>query len=83
MNNEKSKLDYLYDFLSPKIRNAIFSISEMERMRLQEIRMRLNKKLTVTAFGKEYYVTADGRLMTNVLLKTLFTAFSVKFPEDI
>lgn len=65
MNNEKSKLDYLYDFLSPKIRNAIFSISEMERIRLQEIRMRLNKKLTVTAFGKEYYVTADGRLMTN------------------
>lgn len=65
MNNETSKLDFTYDLLSPKIRNAIFSISEMERVRIQEIRMRLNKKLTITAFGKEYFVTKDSRLMTN------------------
>lgn len=65
MNIEKSKLDFTYELLTQKIKMAIMSISEMERTRIQEIRLRLNKKLTVTAFGKEYFVTSDGRLMTD------------------
>ncbi len=63
MREEKSKLCFVYDLLSPKIRAAVEAISEMERLRIQEIRLRLGRRLTVTALGKEYFVTADGRLM--------------------
>lgn len=63
MNREISKLKFSYELLTPKIKNAIISIPEPERSRIQEIRMRLEKKLTVTVFGKEYFVTESGRLM--------------------
>lgn len=63
MIREKSKLNYAYELLTPKIRCAVAAIPEMERERIQEIRMRLGKKLTVSLFGKEYFVTCDGRLL--------------------
>lgn len=62
MIREKSKLNDAYELLTPKIRCAVAAIPEMERQRIQEIRLRLGKKLTVTLFGKEYFVTCDGRL---------------------
>lgn len=65
MREEKSKLCYAYDLLSPKIRAAVETIPEMERIRIQEIRLRMGRRLTVTAFGKECFVTADGRLMSD------------------
>ena len=65
MLTEKSKLNLAYDLLSPKIRCAVSAISEIERMRIQEIRLRLARKLTATVFGKEYFVTPSGRLMTD------------------
>ncbi|MGN0624533.1 MAG: ATPase, T2SS/T4P/T4SS family [Oscillospiraceae bacterium] len=65
MDKEISKLKFSFELLTPKIRNAIMSVSEMERESVQEIRLRLNKKLTATVFGKEYFVTEDGRLMNS------------------
>lgn len=65
MNNEISKLKFSLELLTPKIKNAVMAVSETERERIQEIRLRLNKKLTATVFGKEYFITADGRLMNN------------------
>lgn len=65
MNMEISKLKFSYELLTPKIKNAITSIPEPERNRIQEIRLRLGKKLTVTVFGKEYFVDSKGRLMNN------------------
>lgn len=61
---EKSKLSFAYELLTPKIRCAITAIPEMERDRIQEIRLRLGRHLTVSLFGKEYFVTCDGRLMS-------------------
>lgn len=65
VNIEKSKLEFVYELLTPKVRTAVQSVPEIERTRIQEIRLRQGKKLTVTAFGKEYYVTPEGRLMTD------------------
>lgn len=65
VNTEKSKLEFVYDLLTPKIRCAVQAVPEIERVRIQEIRMRQGKKLTVTVFGKEYFVTPEGRLMTD------------------
>lgn len=59
---EKSKLNFAYEILTPKIRCAVNAVPEMERERIQEIRLRLGRKLSVTLFGKEYFVTCDGRL---------------------
>lgn len=62
---EKSKLEFVYDLLTPKVRVAVQAIPEIERSRVQEIRLRQGRKLTVTAFGKEYFVTPEGRLMSD------------------
>lgn len=59
---DKNKLSFAYELLTPKIRCAVAAIPEMEREHIQEIRLRLGRKLTVTLFGKEYFVTCDGRL---------------------
>lgn len=65
MSSEISKLKFSYELLTPKIKNAVMSIPESERNLIQEIRLRLGKKLTVTIFGKEYFVDEKGRLMNN------------------
>lgn len=65
MYREISKLRFAYELLTPKIKNAVLAVSETERENIQEIRLRLNKKLTATVFGKEYFVTTDGKLMNS------------------
>ncbi len=57
------KLEYCLPLLSAKIKDAVMNISDMERIRIQEIRLRLNRYLTAVLFGKEYFVTPSGRLM--------------------
>ncbi|MBQ9375641.1 MAG: AAA family ATPase [Ruminococcus sp.] len=62
MANVTSKLGLVYELLTPKIKAAITAIPEHERCHIQEIRLRLGRFLTATLFGKEYFVTHDGRL---------------------
>lgn len=66
MIREISKLKFCFELFTPKIRCAVMSIPEPERSRIQEIRLRLGKKLSVTIFAKEYFVSTDGKLMSNV-----------------
>ena len=65
MVKEISKLKYVYNILPPKICEAICAIPETESTRIQEIRMRLGRKLSVTVFSKEYFVCLNGRLMNS------------------
>ena len=65
MEREVNKLKYVYEILTPKIRSAVMAVPDMEKSKIQEIRIRLNKKLSVTIFSKEYFVSYDGRLMSN------------------
>lgn len=62
MTVNKSKLNFAYDLMTLKIKNAVISVPEHERDHIQEIRLRLGRKLTASLFGKEYFVTQDGRL---------------------
>ncbi len=79
MNGEISKLDFAMELLTPKVKNAVMSISESERLRIQEIRLRIGKKLTVTVFGKEYFVTFDGRLMNSSENSVDITAEDIEY----
>ena len=79
MNTEKSKLNFIYDLLAPKIRCAVNSIPEIERMRIQEIRLRLGRKLTASVFGKEYFITEHGRLMSEETCAVEITQEDIDF----
>ena len=63
---EVSKIKYVYELLTPRIRGAIMSVPEIERDRIQEIRLRRGRRLSVTIFSKEYFVNDNGRLMNNI-----------------
>ena len=66
MIREVSKIKYVYELLTPRIRGAIMSMPEIERDRIQEIRLRRGRRLSVTIFSKEYFVNDNGRLMNNI-----------------
>ncbi|MFT3950903.1 MAG: stage III sporulation protein AA [Oscillospiraceae bacterium] len=63
MDREESKLSLALPVLSAAVRGAVEFIPELEARRLQEIRLRAGKYLTVTIFGKEYFVTPQGNLV--------------------
>ena len=52
MIREVSKIKYVYELLTPRIRGAIMSVPEIERDRIQEIRLRRGRRsisLMITA----------------------------------
>lgn len=63
MSDINSKLLLALNLLNEKLRRAIDAIPAAERKELQEIRLRRGKKLSAVAYGFEYFVTSDGRLM--------------------
>lgn len=65
MRNEISKIDYAVEILPNRIKSAVLKIPEIERMRIQDIRLRLNKYLSVTVFDSEYFITENGVLTRN------------------
>lgn len=77
MQEEKSKLSYALCLLTPHIKEAVTSIPEIERQRINEIRLRLSKPLSCSIFSKEYYVTSTGRLTNTAEEGVVVT------PEDI
>ncbi|MCD7740908.1 MAG: Flp pilus assembly complex ATPase component TadA [Ruminococcus sp.] len=63
--NEISKLDYAIDLISPSLKSALMRVSEGERQKLTELRLRRGLYLTGVLYGKEYFITYDGRLMND------------------
>ena len=59
---EISKIEQVFDYLSPPVLSAVLNIPESELSSLQEIRLRLGRKLAVTAKSKEYFLTSLGNL---------------------
>ena len=61
MIREVSKIKYVYELLTPRIRGAIMSVPEIERDRIQEIRLRRGRRLSVTYSRKSIslMITAD------------------------
>lgn len=60
--NVKSKLDYALKLLNSDLRNYIKAIDKKDLIKINEIRLRANKKLSVNIEGKEKYVLKTGGL---------------------
>ena len=65
MQNEKSRLESVYEILTPELRDSISAVPMPERNKICEVRLRTGRMLTATIYSKEYFVTRDGRLMNN------------------
>lgn len=55
------KLKYALEILPEELSAPIRSMPQLEQDRIQEIRLRSEKYLTVTLFGNEYFLTQDGK----------------------
>lgn len=62
MLTDESRLRQATEILTPNLRNAIDAIPNIESKRIQDIRLRLGRYLSVTIFDKEYFVNPDGVL---------------------
>lgn len=61
MENSVVKLKYALDILPEELSSPIRKMPQLERDRIQEIRLRANKYLTVTLFGNEYFLSPEGK----------------------
>ncbi|NLZ46086.1 MAG: stage III sporulation protein AA [Clostridiales bacterium] len=65
MFNQITKINSAVGLLTPRLATAIEKIPEIESERIQDIRLRQGRYLSVTIFDKEYFVTEDGVLQNN------------------
>lgn len=65
MLTEKSKLVYAIEILPERLRSGVESIPDIEKNRVQDIRLRLGRFLSVTIFDNEYFVNENGVLTRN------------------
>ena len=65
MLKENSRIEKALEILPEKLKIVVLRIPDIERMRIQDIRLRLNKYLSVTIFDSEYFVTETGVLTRN------------------
>ncbi len=63
MEKQISKINDVLEFLPLELSQAVRLIPEIERVRIQELRLRRGKFLTATLFGKEYFIRPDGKLV--------------------
>ena len=63
MEKQISKIDGVLGLLPDELSQSVRLVPELERYRIQEIRLRRDKFLSCTVFDKEYFVRADGKLV--------------------
>ncbi len=63
MEKQISKIDGVLGLLPDELSQSVRMIPELERYRIQEIRLRRDKFLSSTVFDKEYFIRADGKLV--------------------
>ena len=59
---QTSRLIQAAEILSPRVQALLRSVSETEKPDINEIRLRRGGRLSVSAYGREYFVCPDGRL---------------------
>lgn len=65
MINDTSGIKDAFEIIPQRLRNALENIPAIEKMRVQDIRLRLEKYLSVTVFDSEYFVSENGVLTRN------------------
>lgn len=67
----ENSFNRLTEYFSPKLRQALLSIDNNSIQSLHEIRLRIGRPVCVVSFGKEYFITHNGkktdRLQTAVI----------------
>ncbi|MCX7658575.1 MAG: hypothetical protein N2Z57_07845, partial [Oscillospiraceae bacterium] len=63
---EEKNFDKLIPYFSDKIRSALEKVSIKDK--IQEIRLRSEKPLSVTSFGKELFITENGGISSSPLI---------------
>ena len=63
MEKQISKIDGVLGLLPDELSQSVRLVPELERYRIQEIRLRRDKFLSCTVFDKEYFIRADGKLV--------------------
>lgn len=53
------------ELLPERLRDAVMSVAAAERGKMTEIRLRSGRYLSAVLYGKEYFITSDGRLMNS------------------
>lgn len=62
MQGQKSKLDKALRLLSPSLAQPFYKMSNSDKGKINEIRLRNGKFMTVSVFGNERYITDEGNL---------------------
>ncbi len=61
----KSKINSVFAYLPESILSAVSAVPASELEQVSEIRLRLGKKLTLTACSKQYFLLANGTLSSS------------------
>ncbi len=75
--NEQMRLKYASELLSDRLKDCLYTISAAERESISELRLRRGRYFSAVLFGREYFVTHDGKLMNSPLNAAEVT------PQDI
>ncbi len=62
---ERSKLSFAMALLPDKLKAAVLSAGQGEREKITELRLRRGRSLSAVLYGREYFLTYDGRFMNS------------------
>ena len=63
--NEHTRLRYASELLSDRLKDCLYAISPTERESISELRLRRGRYFSAVLFGREYFITPDGKLMNS------------------
>lgn len=79
MQSAKSKLNMAIKLLNPKISHLFYQMSDKDKDKINEIRLRNGRYLTVSVLANEFYITDKGEISDNSCNAVLITAEDIDY----
>ncbi len=79
MQSAKSKLNMAIKLLNPKISHLFYQMSDEDKAKINEIRLRNGRYLTVSVLANEFYITGKGKMSDNSCNAVLITAEDIDY----
>lgn len=79
MQSAKSKLNMAIKLLNPKISHLFYQMSDEDKAKINEIRLRNGRYLTVSVLANEFYITEKGKMSDNSCNAVLITAEDIDY----
>lgn len=79
MQFAKSKLNMAIKLLNPKISHLFYQMSDEDKAKINEIRLRNGRYLTVSVLANEFYITGKGKMSDNSCNAVLITAEDIDY----